>query len=163
MDTLFLLLLSGLTILTAANIVGCVLLVKRYFVISSSMFGKISLLMFALVFLVLTCYIFLLRVKPEANFVLLSFLFLFFFTTVVNFFILMLKMIDRDKIYDFELKYIKKGWACGFISIPVGPFRFWTFDVKIPEKEYFQKEGLYTRVKIRMTNVFNGCSVAEIV
>lgn len=164
MESWFLLLSLGLAILTIGNIIAFFVMMQRYFVISSKTYVIASLLMIAFYLFVSLSVSFL----PERVTHLedgLSFLLLMAFlaTGLLNLYVLGFKMIDLDKVYDFEMEKVKKGWVYGSFCISGCLFKQWRFDVKLPEIDYFDKNRLYTRIKISKFDIFNDSLTAEIV
>lgn len=164
MESWFLLLVSGLAILTIGNIIAFFVMMQRYFVISSRAYVFASLLMIAFyLFVSLSVALLPERVTHLEDGVSFLLLMACLVTGMLNLYVLGFKMIDLEKAYDFEMEKVKKGWVYGYFNVSGCLLKHWRFDVKLSEAEYLKKNRLYTRIKISKFDIFKDCLTAEIV
>lgn len=164
MESWFLLLVSGLAILTIGNIIAFFVMMQRYFVISSRTYVFASLLMIAFyLFVSLSVALLPERVTHLEDGLVFLLLMACLVTGMLNLYVLGFKMIDLEKVYDFEMEKVKKGWVYGYFNVSGCLLKHWRFDVKLSEAEYLKKNRLYTRIKISKFDIFKDCLTAEIV
>ncbi len=164
MESWFLLLASGLAILTIGNIIAFFVMMQRYFVISSRTYVFAFLLMIAFyLFVSLSVALLPERVTHLEDGVGFLLLMAYLVTGMLNLYVLGFKMIDLEKVYDFEMEKVKKGWVYGYFNVSGFLLKHWRFDVKLSEAEYLKKNRLYTKIKISKFDIFKDCLTAEIV
>lgn len=165
MESWFLLLVSGLAILTIGNIIAFFVVGRCYFRTLSrkGLFAILLMMAFygfvALSYALSTEWVTYLSEDGVSFLLLMACL----VTGMLNLYVLGFKMIDLEKAYDFEMEKVKKGWVYGYFNVSGCLLEHWRFDVKLSEAEYLKKNRLYTRIKISKFDIFKDCLTAEIV